>query len=64
MECVLNEATNTVHRQETGTTYLKTVCGVTYHVSADHLRSAELNPDATTGTTTKCGRCFDDGGGY
>jgi len=64
MECVSNEATNTVHRPEAGATHLKTVCSVTYHVPADHLRSAELDPEATTPTATKCGRCFDDGGGY
>ena len=62
MERVLNEVTNTVHKQATGTEAMETPCGVTYNVADDHLRQVSTNHLAAT--ATKCGRCFDDGGGY
>lgn len=61
MDGILNERTNTVHKQEGGTPGLESVCGVTYHLSKDQL---ERTSTASTGTTTRCGRCFDNGGGY
>jgi hypothetical protein len=64
MDGILNEATNTVHRQEPGTSGLKTPCGLTYNVSEDQLRQIATDELVTTTTTTKCGRCFDGGGGY
>jgi len=64
MDGILNETTNTVHRPEAGTAGQETVCGVTYHVPADNFRPTEFDPDATPAAITKCGRCFDDAGGY
>jgi len=61
MEHVLNEVTNTVHRHEPGTADLQTACGVTFHLSHDNLST--LTASETT-SASKCGRCFDDGGGY
>ena len=62
MERVLNEVTNTVHKQAIGTSTINTPCGVTYNVADDHLCQISANNLAVT--ATKCGRCFDDGGGY
>lgn len=61
---ILNEATNTVHKQEIGTAGFQTPCGITYNVSEDQLRQATIDELVTSTVTTKCGRCFDDGGGY
>ncbi len=62
MDQILNEGTNTVHKQKTGAAPLETPCGITYNVPEDQLR--QITTDQLTTTTTKCGRCFDDGGGY
>jgi hypothetical protein len=64
MDGILNEATNTVHRKEPGTVAFQTPCGITYNVPEDQLRQTEIEGLVATTTTTKCGRCFDDGGGY
>jgi hypothetical protein len=63
MDGILNEVTNTVHKQEPGSSALVTSCGVTNNLSEDQLRHTAIEQLVTT-TTTKCGRCFDDGGGY
>jgi hypothetical protein len=64
MDGILNEATNTVHKQEPGTSALQTPCGITYNVPEDQLRQTAIDQLVTNATTSKCGRCFDDGGGY
>lgn len=67
MEIILNETTNTIHKQGTGTrrANLQTICGATNHVSQDDLRQiTSIEPELDTITASKCGRCFDDGGGY
>lgn len=64
MDGILNEVTNTVHKQEFSTSDLKTPCGITYNVSEDQLRQTTIDQLVTTASTTKCGRCFEEGGGY
>lgn len=64
MDGILNEVTNTVHKQKDGTSALHTPCGITYNIPEDQLQQTEVDQIVTTTTTTKCGRCFDDGGGY
>lgn len=64
MDGVLNETTNTVHKRETGATEVATVCGATYHVASENLHSTQVESAVETTTTKKCGRCFEDGGGY
>jgi len=64
MDGVLNENTNTIHRQVVSKPAFRTVCGVTYHVPEDNLRMVAIEPQVTATTTSKCGRCFEDGGGY
>jgi len=62
MERILNEVTNTVHKRVPGASAVETPCGVTYNVAADHLR--RVSTDGLVTNATRCGRCFDDGGGY
>lgn len=64
MKGVLNETTNTIHKHETGKTKLATECGITYHVAAEQLRVAPIEQATADPGTRKCGRCFDDAGGY
>lgn len=65
MELILNEVTNTIHKQGTGRLDLQTVCGATNHVSQDNLRCITVSESEMDGIPMrKCGRCFDDGGGY
>lgn len=64
MDGILNDATNTVHKQAIGQSALETPCGVTNNLSKDQLRQTAIEQLVTTSNTTKCGRCFEDGGGY
>ncbi len=65
MKVILNEVTNTVHRHETGRTDCQALCGSTYHISHDRLKAVTaVEPEEVTGSATKCGRCFEDAGGY
>jgi hypothetical protein len=65
MDEILNEVTNTVHRREAGGPKCRAACGSTFHLSHDKLRVVSETEQVTDAvTTTKCGRCFEDGGGY
>ncbi len=64
MEGVLNEVTRTVHEHERGKSDFQTTCGSVSHVSHDQLRIIPVERTIDTGDASKCGRCFDDGGGY
>lgn len=65
MKIILNEVTNTIHKQGTGRLDLQTVCGATNHVPQDNLRcTTVIESEIDRIPTSKCGRCFDDGGGY
>lgn len=63
-DAVLNETTKTVHRHARGNSDLQTVCGLTHHVNPDQLRTTSVKRATTDFDASKCGRCFDDGGGY
>lgn len=65
MSRVLNEGTNTLHKQETGKAGLQTVCGVTYHTPRENMKQVGGDKQKSeTETASKCGRCFEGGGGY
>lgn len=64
MNGILNETTNTVHKQETGAPGLQTPCGITNNVPEDQLSPTAIDQSDGTTDTTRCGRCFEDGGGY
>lgn len=61
---ILNEATNTVHKHETGAAEFETECGLTQHVESDHLRRIPLERAVSSERTSRCGRCFPGAGGY
>lgn len=64
MDGVLNQHTETIHKHEWGAPDLHTVCGATYNLDADGLRQIPVEQAVTDVDASKCGRCFDDGGGY
>lgn len=64
LHMILNETTMTVHRHESGSTGLHTVCGVTHHLNQSQLREITAERAGADASATRCGRCFDDGGGY
>ncbi len=61
MNGVLNETTNKIHKHERGRSDFQTTCGATSHVSHEDLR---LIPVEQADDADRCGRCFEDGGGY
>jgi hypothetical protein len=64
MKAVLNEYTGTIHRHRAEKSGLHTECGAAHFVDDDHLETTSLERAITDSDTSKCGRCFDDGGGY
>jgi hypothetical protein len=64
MESIVNEVTRTVHKHETGASDLHTRCGVTYNLDPEQLQTMSLSRATTDYDASKCGRCFEDGGGY
>jgi hypothetical protein len=61
---VLNETTNTIHRRDATRPGLESVCGVTYTLSKEYLRPAAIDRSGSQPEITRCGNCFEDGGGY
>ena len=64
MDGVLNEATNKVHRHETGESDFRTSCGAAAGVSHDSLRLISVERAISESTASRCGQCFDDGVSY
>lgn len=64
MDALLNERTDTAHRLERGEPDPRTACGASRTLDADQLRTIPLERAATDDGISKCGRCFEDGGGY
>lgn len=64
MTVVVNLCTNTVHRHDPDVHERHTACGITYHLDHDRLRTVPFEEATSDGDASKCGRCFDDGGGY
>jgi len=60
----LNERTKTVHKHEAGAPSLHTICGATYHLAGERLREVPVERAIADHDADKCGRCFEDGGGY
>lgn len=64
MKRVLNEHTGTIHRLQPGTADGATACGALRHVPRRYVTTVgtdELRPDEDV---ERCGRCFEDAGGY
>lgn len=64
MTGVVNGNTMTVHRRNLANAGAETVCGLTSHVDPDQLRTTALDEAAADVAVSKCGRCFDETGGY
>jgi len=64
MKGVLNESTEKVHKHEPHRTQGIAECGATSTVTHDNLRVLPVEEALDREATTKCGRCFGDGGGY
>lgn len=64
MDGVLNRGTRTVHKRENGADELRTVCGATGEIDPDRFPDIPVERAKTVHDASKCGRCFDDGGGY
>lgn len=64
MDGILNEVTDTIHKYDLGESGGQTICGAMDHVSHDAFRMTSLESAGVSRTADKCGRCFEDGGGY
>lgn len=64
MEGVLNETTMTVHKHESGKSDFQSACGATADLSHDSLRMVPIGKASSDTTIARCGRCFEDAGGY
>ena len=64
MDGVLNAKTGIIHKQKSGSSDGRTVCGATNQLGHDHLKLVAVQEALDTETATKCGRCFADAGGY
>jgi hypothetical protein len=64
MKRLLNEHTGTIHRQRTGTASTTTACGALRHVSHRNITPLEIDELEFDDELARCGRCFEDTGGY
>lgn len=64
MRGVLNEESNVIHKHEPGEADFQTECGVVATISHEHLSMTSIESAYESTDANKCGRCFDDGGGY
>jgi len=64
MRGVLNETTRTVHKHEAGGSDFETECGATHRLSPDNLNVVSVTSASSATGVDRCGRCFDDAGGY
>ncbi|WP_224270361.1 hypothetical protein [Haloprofundus salinisoli] len=63
MRGVLNEQTKTVHKPNDHA-YRLAACGALFHVSEKSTVVVDLTDAVDEGGASRCGRCFEDGGGY
>lgn len=64
MDGVLNEVTQTVHRHESEESDLESRCGATHGLAREQLRMTSVRRALLEANADKCGRCFDEAGGY
>ena len=64
MEFVINESTRTLHKRRSGSTARHTVCGVTRTLDAERLQPIPGEVATAECDADRCGRCFEDAGGY
>lgn len=64
MDGVLNETTRTVHKHETGESDFQSECGATANLAHEDLRIVPVEIASSSTDVIRCGRCFEDAGGY
>lgn len=64
MDGVLNENTNTVHKHVLTDSDLEASCGATTQLKREDLRMTSVAEATADPETSRCGRCFEDAGGY
>jgi hypothetical protein len=68
MDVILNEVTYTVHKCEKSMSWadsnLQTECGIHHHLAHDNLEITTVEESNTMTSADKCGRCFENEGGY
>ncbi|WP_115862661.1 hypothetical protein [Halorussus litoreus] len=64
MERILNEHTGTVHKSRRGTTSDEAVCGALRHVPHRQVTSVPNEETGVEEGVERCGRCFEEAGGY
>lgn len=64
MKRLLNEHTGTVHKPRPGTASDTTACGALRHVPDRSIRSIGTDETELGDDIDRCGRCFEDAGGY
>lgn len=64
MDGVLNETTKIVHKHEQARSDLEAACGATSDLTRDQLRMTAVKQAITDHSADKCGRCFEEAGGY
>lgn len=63
MKRIVNAYTGTVHKPAVESRSQRTTCGALRHVPPTHVREVDLADDPLT-DASRCGRCFEDEGGY
>ncbi|WP_435178964.1 hypothetical protein [Halorussus sp. AFM4] len=64
MKRILNEHTGTLHRLRPGSTGGATACGALRHVPRRYVTTVGSDEVRLGEDVDRCGRCFDDAGGY
>lgn len=63
MKRIVNEYTETIHRPPAEPRRNRTSCGALRHVPEQHVVIVDENDDSLAGAS-RCGRCFENAGGY
>lgn len=63
-DAILNEYMMTVHRPRPDGDRYETDCGHGFPLGDDHLRLTSLDEVTNGLSASKCGDCFEEGGGY
>ncbi|NHN58440.1 MULTISPECIES: hypothetical protein [Halorussus] len=64
MKRLLNEHTGTLHRLQPGSTGGSTACGALRHVPRRYVTTVGTDDALLGEDVERCGRCFEDAGGY
>lgn len=63
-DVILNENRMTVHRRVADGGRYEPDCGHRFNLGSEQLRVTSIEEAIDASATTKCGDCFEEGGGY